>query len=320
MDLIYTNSNRVDQGVLHAYSMDLSYGAEENDFELTVSQSEAVLQTGAVVYCEGTEYGGIIDGMKTSSNAETITYYGRTWHGILNSKVLLPIEGEDYLEASGTGFMLLTLLVARMGLNELFNVTRGEYISINLYRFARYCKGYDGFVDMLASGGAKLKIEWKDRKVQLSAVPIVDYTNYPVDSDMAVLTVERYDNKVNHLICLGRGELAEREVIDLYVDQFGRIGDVKYYTGAQEYVDVYDNSNAESYDELRSEGVKRLKELRDCDTSEIAIIDNPNLIYDIGDIVGATEIRSGIKVSATVTQKIVRIKNGVANIEYKTGG
>ena len=320
MDLIYTNSNRVDQGVLHAYSMDLSYGAEENDFELTVSQSEAVLQTGAVVYCEGTEYGGIIDGMKTSSNAETITYYGRTWHGILNSKVLLPIEGEDYLEASGTGFMLLTLLVARMGLNELFNVTRGEYICINLYRFARYCKGYDGFVDMLASGGAKLKIEWKDRKVQLSAVPIVDYTNYPVDSDMAVLTVERYDNKVNQLICLGRGELAEREVIDLYVDQFGRIGDVKYYTGAQEYVDVYDNSNAESYDELRSEGVKRLKELRDCDTSEIAIIDNPNLIYDIGDIVGATEIRSGIKVSATVTQKIVRIKNGVANIEYKTGG
>ena len=320
MDLIYTSKNRVDQGVLHAYSMDLSYGAEENDFELTVSQSEAVLETGAVVYCEGTEYGGIIDGMKTSSNDETITYYGRTWHGLLNSKVIPPYEGQDYREVAGSVFLNLTILITYMGLNDLFNVIRGDNISINSYRFARYCKGYDGLTDMLASAGAKLKIEWRDRKAQLSAVPIVDYTEYPVDSDIAVLTVERHDNKVNHLICLGRGELAEREVIDLYADQFGRIGDSKYYTGTDEYTEVYENSNAESYDILRSEGVKRLKELRDNDTSDIAIVDNPDLIYDIGDIVGASDIRSGLKVTAAVTQKIVKIKNGVASIEYKTGG
>ena len=88
----------------------------------------------------------------------------------------------------------------------------------------------------------------------------------------------------------------------------------------KKYTEVYENSNAESYDILRSEGVKRLKELRDNDTSDIAIVDNPDLIYDIGDIVGASDIRSGLKVTAAVTQKIVKIKNGVASIEYKTGG
>ena len=33
MDLIYTNANRVDQGVLLDYELDLAFGADENNFE-----------------------------------------------------------------------------------------------------------------------------------------------------------------------------------------------------------------------------------------------------------------------------------------------
>lgn len=33
MDLIYTDENRVDIGVLHEYSMDIAYGVSENNFE-----------------------------------------------------------------------------------------------------------------------------------------------------------------------------------------------------------------------------------------------------------------------------------------------
>ena len=84
---------------------------------------------------------------------------------------------------------------------------------------------------MLSTAGAKLKIRWIDRKVQLSAAPIVDYSNSPVDEDIAVLTVEQHEKKVNHLICLGKGELIEREIIHLYVDQFGRIRNEPFYTG-----------------------------------------------------------------------------------------
>lgn len=318
MDLIFTNANRVDQGVLTVYAFDLSFGASENDFEIILGAIEGMLESGSFVYMEGTEYGGMIGGLKTSTNGESITYMGRTWHGILNSKVIQPNPGEGHLVVSGDANEVLSMLIARLGLSGLFVAAEemsGVYISN--YKFARYCKGYDGIRAMLAEEHAKLKIIWKDRAVHLSAEPIVDYTEAPVDGDIATLTVEHHEKKVNHLICLGKGELAEREVIHLYVDQFGRIGDVQYYTGIDEIVETYDNANS---DDLRSDGIKNLKELRNNDKAEIALPETEGLSYDIGDIVGASEMKSGVSVAETVTQKIVKIKNGAVSTEYKTGG
>lgn len=317
MDLIYTNSERVDQGALNAYAFDLSFGAAENDFEMTVGISKAVLEYGAFVYMEDTEYGGIVDGMKTHTDGESIIYNGRTWHGILNSKVIQPDSGENYLVVSGDANDILSTLIDRLGLSDLFSaVETSSGVDIKSYQFNRYCKGYDGIRAMLAANGAKLKIAWKNRGVYLSAVPIVDYTEAPVDGDVAILSVERRENKVNHLICLGKGELAEREVIHLYADKSGNIGDTQYFTGLDEIADTYDNANTEN---LRSDGISRFKELRNNDTAEISLLENEAPVYDIGDIVGATEIQSGITASSAVTQKIVRISNGAISTEYKTG-
>lgn len=321
MDLIYTNKQKIDQGVLNTYSLDLSYGAEENNFQMILGKSEPTLEYGAFIYIEGTEYGGIIDAKKASSNDETIIHMGRTWHGMLNSKVIEPDDGEDYLIVSGDANDILATLIERMNLADLFiSVTTSSNINISNYQFDRYCKGYDGIKKMLLSVNAKLKISWSNRMVQISAVTITDYSKSPVDDDVAILTAEQHEKKVNHLICLGRGELANREVIHLYVDQFGQIIDTPYYTGLDEIVDVYDNNNAESSDELRTEGIKRLEELRDNDKSEISIIENNDIIYDIGDIVGASIISSGISASSTVSQKIIKINNGVIHTEYQVGG
>ena len=318
MDLIFTNSEREDQGVLSTHSFDLSYGASENNFELTIGANEIMLETDACIFIEGTEYGGIIGGIKTSTNGETITYKGRTWHGILNSKVIEPDTGEDYLIVSGDANEVLSFLIARLGLSGLFVADENlSGVNISSYKFHRYCKGYDGIADMLADNGGKPKIAWKDRAVHLSAEPIVDYTEYPVDGDIATLTVEQNKDKVNHLVCLGKGDLAAREVIHLYADQFGRIGDAQHYTGIAEIVETYENSNS---DDLRSDGVKKFAELRNNDKAEISLLEGAGLVYDIGDIVGAKEYKSGVSVSAAVTQKIVKINNGVVSTEYKTGG
>ena len=318
MDLIFTNAKRVDQGVLSFHAFDLSYGAEENDFELTLGMNEAMLEAGASIYIEGTEYGGTVDGLKTSTNGETITYFGRTWHGIMNSKVIQPDTGEDYLVVSGDANEVLSFLIARLGLSGLFIAAEGlSGISISRYQFHRYCKGYDGIRACFAANGAKLKIEWKNRSVVLSAEPIADYTSSPVDGDIAILTVERHEKRVNHLICLGKGDLAEREVIHLYVDSFGRIGDTQYYFGLDEICETYENSNS---DDLRSDGITKMTELQNIDSAEISISQTEMRIYDIGDIVGATEYKSGISVAEKVTQKIVKINNGVVSTEYKTGG
>lgn len=317
MDLIYTNANRFDLGVVPAYNFDLSYGAEENDFELTIGKNETLLEYGSFVYIEGTEYGGIVGAMKTTSDADSVTFMGRTWHGIMNSKIVEPDAGENYLVVSGDANEVLSFMIARLGLSELFVVDENiSGINISKYQFHRYCKGYDGLCDMLADHGAKLRIAWSDRVVRLSAEPIADYTESPIDDDETILAVEQHNSKVNHLVCLGRGNLAEREVIHLYLDQFGKIGDTQYYTGLSEIADTYDNSNAE---DLRSEGIKQFKELLDIDSAEISMNESNNIAFDIGDIVGSTDITTGVTVSATVTQKIVKINNGFINIEYKTG-
>ena len=317
MDLIFTNANRADQGVLTTHSFDLSYGAAENDFELTLGANEPTLENGACIFIEGTEYGGMVGGIKSSTNRETITYKGRTWHGILNSKVIQPDIGENYLVVSGDAHKVLSFLIARLGLSELFVAAESmSGVNISNYKFHRYCKGYDGIVDMLSDNGCKLKIAWKDRAVHLSAEPIVDYTESPLDGDVAALTVEQNKDKVNHLVCLGKGDLSEREVIHLYVDQFGRIGDVQYYSGIEEIAETYENANSE---DLRSDSLKKFAELRNNDKAEISLSEADGLTYDIGDIVGAKEYRSGVSVSAAVTQKIVKIYNGVVSTDYKTG-
>lgn len=318
MDLIYTNAKRADLGVLTAYAFDISYGASENDFEITVGLNEPTLEYGAFVYLDGTEYGGIIDGAKTSTDGETITYMGRTWHGIINSKVIQPDTGAAYLVVSGDANEILTMLIDRLGLSALFTAAEGSSgVNIPHYQFHRYCKGYDGILDMLADNGAKLKASFVNRAVVLSAEPIEDYTAFPVDGDTATLTVEHRERKVNHLVCLGKGELAEREVIHLYIDKFGQIGSTQYYTGVDEFAETYENTNSE---DLRTDGIKKLAELRNTDKAEIALPETEGLSYDIGDIVGAKEYRTGVSVSAAVTQKIVKIKNGVVSTEYKTGG
>ena len=317
MDLIYTNSERVDQGVLSAYTFDLSYGASENDFVMVIGTAEAMLDYGAFIYMEGTEYGGIVDAKKVITNSESITYMGRTWHGLLNSKIIEPDSGGNYCVVSGDANAILSLLIARMGLTELFTAKKeAAGIDIGTYQFHRYCKGYDGIADMLSDNGAKLKIAWKNQTVELSAVPIDDYTQKPIDGDTTTLTVEQHEKKVNHLVCLGKGELAEREVIHLYVDQNGNIGDTQYYAGVDEVTEKYENSNTE---DLRSDGVKILKELRDNDKAEITLPENDALTYGIGDIVEASDVQTGISATASVTQKIVRINNGAISTEYKTG-
>lgn len=321
MDLIYTDAKRDDLGVLLAYSLDLSYGEDENDFELVLGKTEPMLEDGALIYIEGTEYGGIVSGQKYESTKDTRTNAGSTWHGILESKIIQPDPGADYLIVSGNANEVLGMLIQRLGLASLFSVCpSSEEITITGYQFARYVGGYSGIRAMLAKSGGKLKMRWVGTGVQICAEPITDYTGEPVDSDVATLSVERYGRKVNHLICLGPGELAERAVVHLYADQSGRIGNTQHYTGLEEVTAVYDYSNAESLEELRAGGVERLRELRDNDKVTVTAQEGSGLEYDVGDIIGGTDTTTGNTAKAAVVQKIVKINNGAVSVDYKTGG
>lgn len=106
MDLIYTNAAREDQGVLHDYEFDLAFGADENNFECTVQIESHCMEAGSFLYIEGTEYGGIVDSVEVNTEQKTVTYSGRTWHGILESSVIQPPKIDTEVEKEITSSLL----------------------------------------------------------------------------------------------------------------------------------------------------------------------------------------------------------------------
>lgn len=320
MDLIYMNASHEDIGVLHDYRLDLAYGEDENDFELQIPSSAHCCGKGFFVYMDGTEYGGIVDEIASDTDAEEVTYTGRTWHGLLNSKIIEPDAGQDYLTLSGDANTVLGALITRLGLGDLFAASDADSgLTISSYKMNRYIPAYEGIRKMLKTEKGKLRFVFMGGKVILSAHPRGDYSqDGNLDSDLVDLKVKRHYNAVNHLICLGRGELAAREVIHLYVDADGNISKTQTFTGLDERSAVYDNSSAESLEDLESGGIDRLKELALADEVDVAL-DEDSDQYEVQDIVGATDNIIGLTVTAEITKKIVNIDSGQITISYKVG-
>lgn len=318
MDLIYTNAAREDIGVLSEYELDLAFGTDENDFECRMDSASHCCEAGGLLYIEGTEYGGIIDAIKSDTGNEEVIYSGRTWHGILNSKIIEPDTGEAYLTVSGDANAVIGSLLSRVGLMDLFSASsETSGLTISNYQMNRYISAYDGIRKMLKTVGGKLHMEYSKGSVVLSALCAVDYTQAGVDSDMLDIIVKQTARKVNHLICLGSGELAERTVVHLYADKSGNISQTQTQTGLDEYVSVYDYANVESADELITEGTKHFQELLQQDELSVDF-DDTNDDFDIGDIVGAVDNVTGVSVAVPITKKIVTIQPDQVLVQVKT--
>lgn len=224
MDLIFANTKREDLGILHDYDMDLAYGKDENSFELSMPIKNHACEKGYIVYVEDSEYGGIVDSLKVDTASKTITYKGRTWHGILEGHILEPDKGKDYLVLSGDANEVIGTIIKRIGLTDIFKAsTEPSHLIINKYK-CRYQDVYTVLKDMLSSVTGKLIIRYKKGTVELSAVPYIDYSqDEEWDSTQLSFIVEENYRPINHLVCLGKGDLKDRYVIHLFVSENGAI-------------------------------------------------------------------------------------------------
>lgn len=341
MDLIYMNHAMEDQGVLTDYEMDLAFGADENDFECLIPSNAHCCQAGWYLYAEGTEYGGIVDTIEVRSEANEVVYMGRTWHGIIGSKVIMPLTASDastadvavktadansaslvgkYLVISGDANRCIDFILARLGLNALFEAPEEDSgASVSEFQFDRFTDGYSGLVKMLASVGMKLHVEYINSKVVVSGVAKYDYaTDEEFDPSLVELQLKKKVNSVNHLVCLGSGELDQRMVLHLYADASGNISQTQTLVGMDEFTAIYDYSSVESEEDLLSQGKERLKELWTPDEMVISLDDSSDF-YDVGDKVGASDSITGLSVSATIKKKIVKLRNDYTTISYEVG-
>lgn len=93
-----------------------------------------------------------------------------------------------------------------MNLEDMFEVSDVDSgIIIASYQMDRYIAGYTGIRKMLKNANAKLKMHYKEGKVEMQAIPLIDYSkDEEWDSTQISATVSKNDIPVNHIICLGK--------------------------------------------------------------------------------------------------------------------
>lgn len=316
MDIIYTSHDRIDQGILHAVSLDVAYGSDENDFELIVDASSGIqLEPGALVYIEGTEYGGIVDAYSYSSREQTISYTGRTIHGILTSKIIIPPKGQDYLVAQGELHDIIRHVIEDTALNSLVKVSKESTGKWLKFQFNRYTNVWEALCALTARSSMRPKFAWNGMTLSLSVEDIVSHK--ALDTDIIEHSFTHIFRPINHLICLGGGQLRDRVVIDLFADEQGNVSQTQSLFGIDEVTATYDYNNAER-DELLSEGIKKLKDLQDASSVEISLASDAD--YALGDIITSYDAATGSEITAQINKKIVHIKGDKISIEYKVGG
>lgn len=304
MDLILFNSVRHDIGSVVPYSFDCEAGGE-NWISATLPTDDAY---GA--YIPGTELGGLLEKVTKTSDSELTRFEGLTWRGLLTKKILMPSAGADYYTtpAGDANTILESHLIAGR-FDWLIRAAAPEGVTVAAHQYTRYCTVLEGIEELCEANGLRLELE---------AVRAGGYTMClaglkPATTIEAVYGEDsRYKMRwtddgtgINHLICLGSGQLRDRYVLHLYADEAGNISTTQTITGLAERVAVYDYGNIEDNADLEKEGRKHFREL--LSSRQLEIESAPDGLK-IGDIVTAR--RGSVSYSAPIDRIIAKVKNG----------
>ena len=337
MDLIYVRTEQVNEeavvtsGFLSNFNADFDITTDTeyvtNDFQieraLPADRSELLYEEGkisTIVYVEGEEYGGVIDGSIIDMSEGVIRYTGRTWRGILAGYIVEPPSGQDYLIVSGN--LATSLRLLPMG--SWIEVEDTTYTG-NSFQFDRYCTTFEGATKLLKAANDALRMSFAfvssgaGGKAQLTITPARDMTDLIEVSqdynDKVKLQITRDGKTPRCLICLGQGELHEREVIKLYAKDDWTITQTAQ---ANAYpVETYDFSSSTA---LLDDGTKHYKELIESHEQIEVLIEG--LDVKLSDVVAAKDQLTGETVTAEITNIIWRCENygghQIESFEYKT--
>lgn len=325
MNFIIADANKKDLCFLdEGASLDFDIGSTD-DFQISVAlddyDPEAHIE-GNILYCLGTEYGGIFNDPEISTKERKKTLTGDTFRGMLKKKYIEPPSGQDYKTISGELNACIAQLMNGAFSNTLFKVSSASTgVSVSGFQFDRYCSLLDGINKMLASKNYRLRIRAirvsDDFFVELSATPLIDYSDdveFSQDNDVN-FKIKRVTNKYNYMIALGKGELHERQVL-YFGENAGVVSQVSAIpSGDNVKVYLYDNTSTE---DLAADAVKKFAEINAADEYTMTMKDDIEL--EIGDIVGGRDYITGLTIAQPITRKIIKYNNSKQSISYEIGG
>lgn len=323
MEFIVCDAEKMELCALPEHvSVDLDIG-DTNDAEIV--PDKGYLDYGMYLICPGTEYGVLLEEKDSWTNGEEETWRGNTFRGFLKQFIICPPQGQDYLTVNGDAHEVLQRVLGN-AFDGMFTIPKEPSGIVLNGNFDRYTDALTGFTKLLDEKGARLNIEIKQGGsnepffVVLSAVLKSNLSadiEYSQDSKVAIHFTESRRG-INHLVCLGKGELKDRQVVHLYAQLDGSIAqDKPYYTGLKERTAVYDYNNVESVEELIKGGTERLRELMDYRKMEMDVQD---LEAQIGDTIAGRDYDTGFYLQKPITGKIVRKQDGEISVEYKVEG
>ena len=309
-------------------NLDVELSPSKMDFELTVPYASwnGTITYNCRIYIPGTEFGGIVKEIESDTNNKVIYVRGYTWRGQMGKKVIEPPSGQDYKVISGELNACIASIVGN-SFGTLFVVSSTSTgVSVTNYQFDRYCTMHDGLMDMLKTKGYRLDIAYKQTQaggyVSVAAVPIKDYSEEIEMSSDGRMNFKSCDNRrgINHLICLGKGDLKDRTVVHLYADGNGNISQTKHYSGVEEFTEVYDSNNSEQADLIKN-GTKKLKEIMNSKSFNASAGDGlEDSDISLGDIISGRDYITGQQVSKPIAKKILRLAAGKVTVEYELEG
>lgn len=324
--VILANENLRELGAIKDANVTVDLNGDRT-FSVQIARSNwrPELTFSSLIYIMGTEYGGIIGEALTDTTLDYVELKGLSWRGRLAKKIIQPPTGSDYKVVSGELHTVMKELI-EPEFDGLFVVSQEDTgISVNNYQFDRYCTLYDGLVKMLKSKWYRLQLSFRREQgepgyLYIEAVPIVDYSNRIELSRDCQLNYTMDDKRdgVNHLIVAGKGELQDRNVLHLYVQEDGSIGTQQYYTGLREVAEVYENTSTET-DELRSKSEERLQELMNKKTFRMDVA-KLGLDIGIGDIVGGRDYLTGMYMAKPVENIVYELIGDAESKTYKLEG
>lgn len=317
--LTLADSDGTEKRYLLFNSYDFEVGKTENSFEISILRNEYVpIPYGSRIYIPDTEYGGIYRRTATNTAQDVINLGGLTWRGMMQKKIICPPAGQDYAVDSGELNSIVKARVETAFPGLFIGSEEDTGVTVSAFQYDRYCDMLSGLTKMLKANGHKLELSYskKEKAVIVSAVPIVDYSlKVEMSSDMRTdYTMQTQKDGVNHLICLGKGELKDRQVYHWYADNDGNIDTTQHLFGADEIVEIFDYPGGELPD-LIAAGRDRLESLMDANKFSMNI--DADIEIGVGDIVGGRDYLSGMIMTSPIAGKICKWGNGSPNIEYK---
>lgn len=306
----------------NSVSLDFDIG-QENDVEISCSRGQ--VSQGQWIVAFGTEYAAVLEESISNTNSDIETWKGNAPRKFLQQFIIEPPSGQAYLTVSGDAHDIIRQ-VLNGAFDSLFTIPdKPSGISISNYSFDRYTDALTGFTKMLLKKDARINIEVvqggsnEQFSIILTAVPIRHLEaeiQYSQDSRVNV-EIQQSSRGINHLICLGQGELLERQVVHLYAQFDGSVGTTQFYTGFRERTATYENTNAEDIDTLIEEGTDKLLELMDFSSMSMSVQD---VDLTIGDIISGRNYNTGIYMAQPVIEKVAKITGGILEISYKVEG